>query len=134
MKTIYLILVFALFSCEKNQVVEPVKSIITPDALTGEWYLKDYSYGFSNPPENYQANQVVWKFSNNNTLNVTINTTLLPTSNIPITTTSQVNYTLLNGVLSFSNKSYPTGFYQGNLIFDKGSATDGERITFVRIQ
>ena len=133
MKTIYLILVLAIFSCEKNENVEPIKSIITPDALTGEWYLKSYSFGFSKPPENYTLNEVVWKFSNNNTLNVTINTTLSPTSNIPITTTSQVNYTLINGVLNFSNKSFPTGFYQGNLIFDNGSANDGERIVFVKM-
>lgn len=131
MKSIYLFFLITLIGCNKEENV--VKPAIQPDVLTGEWYLKSYTNGFSSPPENYGTNEIIWKFSNNNTLNVTINTSLPVNSKIPVLTTSQYNYNLISGNLTFSTKTFPILINLNNLIFDKGSSSDGERIVFVKM-
>ena len=136
MKTIYLALLVLIFACDSKS--KPDCGIPAPktttDILTGSWSLRTYTQGLAQP-ENFNTNDVVYKFNPENNVVVTINTALPANTRLPIQTNSNLSYSLLNNIdLTILNNAYKVVIQNGNkLILDQNSASDGPRLIFDKI-
>jgi hypothetical protein len=132
MKVICLFLAFFLFGCEKSS--NDVQANQQADILTGVWCLKNYSPGFG-PQEVFNPNDIIWQFNSNNTLTVTINATLQSNSGVPITSNSNVTYSLVNSTsVTIQNVLYNLSIQNNKLILDTNPSADGKRIEFDKIE
>ena len=86
-------------------------------------------------PENYNTNDVIYKFNSNNNVVVTINTTLPANTRLPIQTNSSLYYSLQDNLtLSILNNTYKAITQNGNkLTLDQNSAADGPSLIFDKI-
>lgn len=134
MKTLFLLFSILLFGCDSKSNETAVAPQPQTDILTGVWSLKNYSPGFG-PQETFNPNDIIWQFNSNNTVTVTINTTLQSNSGVPITTNSNVTYNLVNNTkVTIQTIEYNVTIQNNKLILDTDASADGKRIEFDKIQ
>lgn len=106
----------------------------TPDVLTGIYSLRSFSPGFG-PFESYSPNDIIWQFMPDQSLKVTINTTIPANSQLPFTSNTTVTYHLINDEsVKIGDITYEISLTENKLILDSDSSSDGKRITFDIIQ
>ena len=133
MKPLILFFSILLFSCDSKSNDTAVAEQTQNDILTGVWSLKNYSPGFG-PLETFNPNDIIWQFNTNNSVTVSINTTLQSNSGVPITTNSNVSYSLVNNNnLIIQGQVYKITIQNNKLILDTNPSADGKRIEFDKI-
>jgi hypothetical protein len=121
MKNIFLILsiLLSFINCSNN-IDNNENSII------GTWNLLKFEPGFS-PTENFNNGDIIWVFQQNETVNITIDTSI---SSSPIKPSGNYNYSLSESRILIGDTEYDYEFNKNILIISDNPSADGFRAEF----
>lgn len=122
--------VFALMLLFASCTKDAEEVVVSP--LDGEWNLTAYSAGLMGG-ESFAKDDITWTFnSNNNTVDVLINTTLSANSYVSIKTTSTHSYSVNGSKITIGTYEYDFYFQGRDLILSDHPELDGPMIKFER--
>jgi hypothetical protein len=128
-KLFYLPLLLSIFtftSCEEENQPE-----IMECSIVDSWSMTNYSIGWGGSGE-FEANQVIWTFNNENTLYISLDSSIWINPLIPFTTDgAQFNY-IADSLLTIDEYSFNYEVSDSTLIIDDNPAADGILLVFTR--
>ncbi len=132
MKTIILFLgIMLTTSCTKDNHIPNPNS--QSDEILTSWNLTKYEGGFS-PTFNY-SNEIKWIFNLNNTIDVIIENGTNLSSGLPINTSGNYPFTMIDSLITIENTTYLYAINDTILIIEDsvGLSADGKKLTFIKI-
>ena len=117
------VFLFCLLSCESDDSQS--------NSLSGSWNLMSFQCCLLES-EVFEEGDIIWTFTPDNTLNVSINTTLIVNSQLPIQESSTVSYSLTSSTVLFQSIEYDYFFKEGQLYLTDDPEVDGQIIIFER--
>ncbi len=97
----------------------------------GQWQLISVSGGFS-PTENFQSDDIIWKFQSNDSLEITTNVVVASNSRLPIKGDTVLSYSYDTINLSIGNFKYEYKIEKNSLKLFDNLVSDGMMIELVK--
>ena len=116
-----ILILFLANACKKKDTAE-----LKP--YLGAWSLVHFSKDLD--IETYQNNQIIWTFNKYDEVMVNINTTLSPTSQLPIQKSGTYDYVGAPTVVSIKGMQYAVEIKNDSLFLSHNSTTGGTLIKF----
>ena len=126
MNSLLLVLTLLLCNCEKT-----TDNILNHNRFIGQWQLISVSGGFS-PHENFQSDEIIWKFQSNDTLEITTNVVVTNSSRLPIKKDTVLTYSYDTNYLVIDNHKYEYKIDKNSLKLFDNLHSDGIMLEFVK--